>query len=609
MKVFILISVVLACAATSQSSPTDTPNNTPTPRKLHIFDNIKAASSNLASAASNQISNGVNRTTNLVNTMSDVLTLALNTTNKLSTIDRKYFLGGKLANASSIFLNTTSTVVVNILNAKFSRLNRLIAIKTNITNKMLHISMNFVNKTGQLLTRLTATSRPRSLPSRKWNITQKILNKSINLANVTGQSLANVINATSVLLTKSIDDQTHFVTELLNSTANILNETTNSLGSLLNTTNHLIVDVADSKVDTSALVLYQTANLLSASSKTVRLFLNTTTLLINNAASNKLTESGHNFTLGGLNVTHNALKAVFRSTASLLQDVISAKKDISARLIIATGAFLDASIQIKTKLFNKSLDATKRLTNSTIIHIASKLHATADKLTSHLGDSTVPVAPNNKPLADGGIGIATENNGAQTEHTEISTENNEIQTEHAEVSTEKHEMTTGNGEASGDIETSSAPVNDDPGLSESLEDEIASKLHATTDELTHLSDSTAPIASSNNAEISTVTENNGAQTESTEISTENAEASTEPDEIPAENSETSGDIGTSSASVDDDDQTSSKAFENEIADNVTPSESLNLSAPTGAIADQTSETTGNQTESISTKSDTPPVDA
>lgn len=417
--------------------------------------------------------------------MSDALTLALNTTNKLSNIDRKHFLGGKLANASSIFLNTTSTVVANILNAKFNRLNRLIATKTNITNKMLHISRNFVNKTGHLLTKLTESSRPLFVPGRKWNIAQKILNKSINLANVTGQSLARVINATSLLLTKSVDDHTHFVTELLNSTANLLNSTTNSLGTLLNTTNHLIVDVIHAKVDTSASILNQTANLLSASSKAVSSFLNATTLLITNAASNKLTGGGHNFTLGGLNVAHKTLKAVFRSTAKLLQGVISAKKGISTHLITATGAFLDASIQIKTSIFNKTIDITKRVTNTTTYLIASKLHATANKLTSHLDGSTIPNRPNNKPLADVETTIdsnaknatATENNEIQTENTEISTENNEIPTKNTEVSAQKNEISTEltiseNSVASGDTETSSASA-DETASSKSLENEIA----------------------------------------------------------------------------------------------------------------------------------------
>lgn len=401
--------------------------------------------------------------------MSDVLTLALNTTNKLSNIDRKHFLGGKLANASSIFLNTTSTLVANILNTKFNRLNGLIATKTNIATKMLHISTNFINKTGNLLIKLKDTARPLFVPGQKSKITQKILSKSINLVNVTGQSLANVINATSVLLTKSVDDHTQFVTSLLNSTANILNATTNSLGNLLNTTNHLIVDVIHSKVNTSALVLNQTANLLSASSKTVSSFLNATTLLINNAASGKLTVGGHNFTIGGLNIAHNALKTVFRSTAKLLQGVISAKKDISTRLITATGAFLDASIQIKSSIFNKTIDAKKHFTNTTTHLIASKLHATADKLISHLGGSIVS---NKKPLADtesnGEMAIATENDKVETENTEIPTENNQVQTENVEVSPEQSEVTDENGKGSGDTETSRVSV-DETDSSKSLE--------------------------------------------------------------------------------------------------------------------------------------------
>lgn len=448
--------------------------------------------------------------------MSDVLTLALNTTNKLSNIDRKHFLGGKLANASSIFLNTTSTVVANVLNIKFNRLNVLIATKTNIATKMLHISTNFVNKTGHLLTKLAESSRPLFLPGRKGNIAEKILSKSVNLVNVTGQSLANVINATSVLLTKSVDDHTHFVTELLNSTANILNATTNSLGSLLNTTNHLIVNVIHSKINTSALVLNQTANLLNASSKMVGSLLNATTLLIRNAATNKLTVGGHNFTLGGLNVTHDALNAVFRSTAKLLQGVIMSKKNISTRLITATGAFLDASIQIKSSLFNKAIDITKHVKNSTTHLIASKLHATADKLTSHLGGS--PNGLNKKPLSD-----------AET-HTE------------------------------------------------------------------------------SNAEIATTTESNEVQTESSEGIVANNEVqnevSTEKNETITENDGVLGETETSSAS--DDDSATRKSLENKKTD--TPPETLNNSATTGAITDQTSEATDDKNESISTANDTQPND-
>lgn len=353
-------------------------------RKLQIFDSIKAASTNLAVAASNHIASGVDRTTKLVNTMSDVLTLALNTSNKLSSIDRKHFLGGKLTNASTTFLNTTSNVVAHILNTKFNRLNGLIATKTHIANALLHISSNFISKTGQLLRKLVESTSPHIVPARKTILAEKLLNTSINLVNVTGQSLANVINATSLILTKSVDDHTQFIAELLHSTSNILNATSNSIENLLNATNHLIGKIIQSKADSSSLVLDETSNLLSASSKVVSAFLNATTILVRNAASHKLTGGGHGFTLNGLTAAHNALKNVFRSASTLLQGAISAKKDISIRLIKATGALLDANIQMKMSLFNGLVDISKEFTNTTTHLIASKLNATAIKLTLHL---------------------------------------------------------------------------------------------------------------------------------------------------------------------------------------------------------------------------------
>lgn len=370
------------------------PTDTPTARKLHIFDGIKVASTNLAKAASNQISNGVNRTTHLVNAMSDALTLALNTTNKLSTIDRNHFLGGRLANASAIFLNATSSVVANILNTKFNALNAIIATKTNIATGMLHISSNFVNKTGRLLSKLVKSSSPLFAPGSRSNVAEKLLNTSINLVNVTGQSMANVINATSILLTKSAGDQTRFVAHLLNSTAHLLNSTTNSIGNLLNTTNHLIVDVVSRRVNTSSRILNQTADLLTASSKSVSSFLNATTLVIKNAANNGLSGNGNNFTLSAVSVAHNALKTIFKTTSSLLRRVISSKKDISLYLINATGAFLNASVQIQTSLLNAGLGIGHNITNSTTHFIASKLSSTANKIVNHF---------NSPPLGNGPI--------------------------------------------------------------------------------------------------------------------------------------------------------------------------------------------------------------
>lgn len=362
------------------------------------------ASKNLAKAASNQISNGVNRTTHLVNAMSDALTLALNTTDKLSTIDRNHFLGGKLANASTIFLNATSTVVASILNTKLNALNAVIATKTNIATGMLHISSNFVNKTGRLLSKLSKSSSPLFAPGRRSKAAEKLLNASINLVNVTGQSLANVINATSVLLTKSVDDHTRFVAHLLNSTAHLLNSTTNSIGDLLNTTNYLILGVVTRQVNTSSRILNQTADLLTASSKSVSSFLNATTLVIQNAANSGLSGNGHNFTLSAVTIAHKALRTIFKTTASLLQRVISTKKNISLYLITATGAFLNASVQIQTALLNAGLGLGQNITKSTAHLIASKLNSTANKIVNHFNN---PPLLASTPINDEVIGTSS----------------------------------------------------------------------------------------------------------------------------------------------------------------------------------------------------------
>lgn len=390
--------------------------------------------------------------------MSDILTLALNTTNKLSTIDRAHFLGGKLVNASSVFLNTTSNIVASILNRKFNRLQQLIAIKTHIANRMIYISTNFMNKTGNLLGKLlkTTSSSTYLLPDHKSNLTENILDKSINLVNVTGQSLVNVMDATSVLFAKSThDDHTQFVAELLNSTTNILNATTNSLGVLLNITNQLIVDVQPTD-GTNTMVLNQTANLLSASCKTIATFLNATMLLISNSASNELSIGiGHRFTIGAINVTKSALKDVFQSTITLLEGVIASKKDISTRLITTTAKFLDASIQIKASLFNATIDKAKYITNSTAHFIASKLHATADKLTSHLdvaNETQIPLEnlENNS--------TSTINNATVSEITEISTILNVTESSTEPDTTEGHisSAVTENEFTTTTIETSSA---------------------------------------------------------------------------------------------------------------------------------------------------------
>lgn len=319
--------------------------------------------------------------------MSDVLTVAWNTTNKLSSIDRKHFFGGKLANASTIFLNMTSNAVASILNTKFIGLNSMITKKTKIATTILHISSDFVNKTSDLLSKMLMLSPPSLSPAQDSIETNRLLSTTINLASVTGQSLGHVINATSELLTKSVDDQTSFVTKLLNSTAHLMDMTTDSLGNLLDTTNSLVLGIVQSKANVSSNILNETANLLNASSSSVSSILNLTTLLINNAATKRLTRDGNNFTLAALNVANDALKLVFNKTSDLLHGVAAAEKDITLRLINGTGIFLSTAFQIKATIVNATLDMANYIADSSGNLVASKLSSIANKITSHFDGS------------------------------------------------------------------------------------------------------------------------------------------------------------------------------------------------------------------------------
>lgn len=327
----------------------------------------------MATAATNQISSGVNRTAHLVNTMSDALMQALNTTNKLSSIDRKFVLGGRLANISAAFLNTTSNAVSMILRTKFIAVNTVIIRRTHITSSMLRISSNFINRTNHQIAKLLKLPFVihSSVPSS--GIARKLLNTTINLVNSTSQSLANVINASSVFLTKSHDDQSNFATQLLNSTAHLISATTESLENLLNKTNHLIADIVQSKANASIAVLDGTINVLDASCSSVSSFLNLTTLLLSNAATEKLTGNGHNITITALNLAHEAIKIVLHKTSNLVQGVIITETDVLLRLINTTRAYLDATIKIKAALLNATVDAINMITNPTMNSTTHKI--------------------------------------------------------------------------------------------------------------------------------------------------------------------------------------------------------------------------------------------
>lgn len=341
------------------------------------------ASTNLATSASNQISNGVNKTAQLVNSMSDVLMMALNTTNNLKVMDRTHVLGGRLSNVSSVFLNQTTNAVTFFIHARLNALNNMISSKTGIAAKILHLSQDFINKTSQWLSKLlTVRSTPRVVPLRLSRAAEKLHNASINLVNSTGESLANVINSASVLLSKSLADNTQFTTNLLNSTAELLNSTTGSLESLLNKTNHLIANVVESRANTSIEILNQTDHLLNASTRAINSFLNATTLMIDNATKPNATVTEHRAAVTTLQKARNALDQIFSKTSSLIQGVILAEKNILLRLVNATGNFLNATVQIKSTIVNGTLDRSKNITDSVSKFVASNLNKISNKLTS-----------------------------------------------------------------------------------------------------------------------------------------------------------------------------------------------------------------------------------
>lgn len=372
--------------------------DTPASNGPQMFNNIRNASSNLASAISNQIASGMNRTANLVNQMTDVLAITLNTTKQLSLIDQTQVLGGRLSNASAQFLNATSHTVAAILNANLNAINAMVSAKTNIGNAILQISSRFLTRTGQLLSNIMASSSlPPVIPKSISAVTDRLLKTSINLVNSTDNSLANVINATSQILAKSLDDHNQVVTKVLNSTARLVNSTTESLGNLLNTTNHLIAGVIQSRVNASNAILNETSNLLNASSQAISSFLNATTLIINNAPNDRNTRDGPVASLSALDTARNGLSAVFNRTSDLLHGVLAAERNIQVRLVNATDALLQAALQIKSTLINATRDLSNNATNSVVSFVESAITSTANEAIAPSANSNSNA---NVPLSD-----------------------------------------------------------------------------------------------------------------------------------------------------------------------------------------------------------------
>lgn len=372
-----------------------------------IFNNIRNASSNLAAAISNQITAGVNRTANLMHQMSDALSLALNTTKRFSLIDQTQVLGGKLSNASAQFLNATSHTVAAILNVKLNAINAMVTAKSNLANTIVQISQRFVTKTGKLLSRIVhAASLPPIIPKSVSAVTDRLLRSSINLVNATDVQLANLINATSSLLSHTVDEHNHVSTELLNSTARLINSTTESLENLLNATNHLIDGVIQSRVSASNAILNETSNLLNASTHAISSFLNATTLIISNAPNDQLTRDGSVASLSALETAQNALSTVFNRTSELVHGVLAAEKNIESRLVNATDALFNASYQIKATLVNATRDLTNNAANSIVQFVESQL---SPRPIAEQPSSPAPSVPlNDSPINDTPVTV-TEN--------------------------------------------------------------------------------------------------------------------------------------------------------------------------------------------------------
>lgn len=362
-------------------------------REPQILNNIRNASSHLAAAISNQLSTGANRTAILLNHMSDVLALALNTTKQLSLIDRTQVLGGKLSNASAQFLNATSHTVASILKTKLNAINAMVSSRNGIANAILQNASRFVTQTGQILSKIIGSSTlPAVIPKSISGITDRLLMSSINLVNSTDRSLANVINATAEIITKSFNNNNEFVTKILHTTAHLINSTTDSLEHLLNTTNHLISGVIESRVIASNALLNDTSNLLSASSEAINSFLNATALIISSSPHAHLTRDGSSASsISALESAESVLSKIFDRISDLLHGVLNAEKNIEFHLINATEELLNTNFQIKATLINATRDSiNNNATNSIVNFVGSKLSSIPNE---KINLSAEPITP------------------------------------------------------------------------------------------------------------------------------------------------------------------------------------------------------------------------
>lgn len=336
--------------------------------------------------------------------MSNTLWETLRTRDKLQLLDQTEKLGGKLSSASANFLDATSAVLSerfsDVFNSTYETLNTLFSTKANIANQFMDVTTNFVSRTGNLVSSwMDIESSMPSIQSddqktKRSIIATNLFNQSIGLVNSTNESLAKVINATSVLVKSSMENRTYFVDALINSTARILGATTDSLGKLLDSTNHLIEDLVSANQKTAISAYNATTKLLNATSETVTSFLKATTLLISDATNSAMLDDGDDGDVGddgedeptirALHATKHALSKIFNSTTTLMQGVINKHKHVLHHMVDTTGNFLEASIDVKSNIFTKTINFSKKVKKGTVHLVANKLQSAANKLVSAL---------------------------------------------------------------------------------------------------------------------------------------------------------------------------------------------------------------------------------
>lgn len=355
--------------------------------------------------------------------MSNTLWVTLRTRDKFQLLDQTERLGGKLSSASANFLDATSAVFSDVFNSTYETLNTMVAAKSNIANQFMDVTTNFVSRTGNLVSSwLDIESSMPSIQSDDQKTTRSfmatnLLNQSIDLINATQCQLAKVINATSILLNteSSMEHKTYFVDALVNSTARILSATTDSLGKLLDSTNHLIEDVVSANQETAVSAYNATTKLLNATSETVTSFLKATTLLITDAANSTMLDDGgsedgdNEPTIRAMHATKHVLSKIFNSTTTLMQGVINKHKYVAHHVVDTTGNFLEASMDVKSNIFTKTINFGKNVKKATVHLLANKLQSAANKLVSALdhmeqhfeqSDSTQSQSQSSSPAND-----------------------------------------------------------------------------------------------------------------------------------------------------------------------------------------------------------------